>query len=393
MTRRLLALALLLGGCTATGPAEAADCNDLDKAAGQRVDASPMLAACLRKLPTGGRFELKPGIYLLRSAIRIEKPVTIATAGLSEGSPGCGSRSAKCATLQIAMDSHSAEERGMPMEVAADRVTLSHLVIDGSGMSKARRRHCADPRMRPMGGGLRISGSDFSLLKSRLSNVACYTAIEIVAGANRPTIAGNVIGPNGDHRPGGNWSDGVTIHESAGAKVSSNLFIDNTDVQLILGGCRSCRIVGNRFRHSGTFSGGAFAELMIHAWPSTSGDYPGTVVERNDVDCGPRRRCGYGIMVGSGPWYDRPVSGARVTGNRIANARIALNIDSLDGRSQISGNLVASSGGRFRSDCGVRDWPAVNVAPGSARFVVGDPSNVKEGSVATAHCLLNRDND
>ena len=391
MTRKALTFLLLLGGCTAPGRAEEATCRALQSTADRAVDSSSALMDCLRKLPAGARLELKPGVYRIERPIRISKPVTIATAGLAAGSPGCGTSGARCATLRIDIGSGVRAKRTTPIEVVADRVTFSHLVIDGSGLSPARRRLCATPELRPLGGGIRVSASGFSLRSSRLRNIACYTALEVVTGAKTPLITGNVIGPNGDHRPGENWSDGVTVHDSAGAEVSGNLFIDNTDVQLIFGGCRDCRIVGNRFRHSGSFAGGAFAELMIHAWPSSSGDYKGTVVTRNDVDCGPLRRCGYGIMIGSSPWYDQPVRGARVTGNRVANARIGLNVDSLDGPTEISGNVVTSSGGRFRSDCGTRNWPAANLAPGSRRFVVGDPSNLEEGSVATAHCLLNRD--
>jgi hypothetical protein len=390
MTSKWLFLLLLLAGCGLTDQAGAATCGGLAKAADRPVDASPALVDCLRKLPPGARLELKPGVYRLERPIRIEKPVTITTAGLAGSSPGCSGASGTCATLQIAIDALAPKARIMPVEIAADGVTLSHMVIDGSGMSVARRRFCADPASRPLGGGLRVSGSHFTLRKSALRGIACYTALEIVAGAKNPTVTGNVIGPNGDHRPGGNWADGVTIHDSAGALVSGNLFIDNTDVQLILGGCINCRIEKNRFRHGGSFGGGAFAELMIHGWPSTSGDYRGTVVAGNDVDCGRLRRCGFGIMIGSSPWYDRPVSGAKVIGNRVANAMIGLNIDALSGPSEISGNIVAASGGRYRSDCGLRNWPAVNVAPGSSRFVRGDPSNKREGSVSTRRCLLNR---
>jgi hypothetical protein len=392
MPLRLMLLMALLGGCSATSGAKAATCEALGKAAGGVADASAALAACLREVAAGGRIELKPGVYRLQRPIRIDKPVTIVTAGLGNNSPGCGSSSSRCATLRIDIEAEGAAKRTMPVEIIADGVTLSHLVIDGSGMSPARRRFCGQPELRPLGGGLRVSGSNFALRNSWLRNVACYTALEIVTGSKNPVIAGNVIGPNGDHRPGQNWSDGVTVHDSAGALVTANLFIDNTDVQLIFGGCRSCRIVANRFRHSGSFQGGSFADLMIHAWPSSSGDYEGSVFERNDVDCGPLRRCGYGIMIGSSPWYDQPVKGAKVTGNRIANAMIGLNVDALDGPTEISGNRVVDSGGRFWSDCGTHSWPAANVAPGSGRFVIGDPTNVEEGSVATAHCLLNRDN-
>jgi hypothetical protein len=159
----------------------------------------------------------------------------------------------------------------------------------------------------------------------------------------------------------------------------------------VLGGCRGCRIDRNSFGHGGTFAGASFAELMLHAWPNTSGDFTGTIVTANRIDCGPRRRCGYGIMIGSAPWYAGSTVGGAVTRNVVSNALVGINVDALTGPMDIRGNIVRASGGRYRSDCGLRDWPAVNVAPGSVRFVRGDPSDLAEGSVSTRGCLLARD--
>ena len=54
--------------------------------------------------------------------------------------------------------------------------------------------------------------------------------------------------------------------------------IDNTDVDLIFGGCRNCMISDNKISHTDDFSGSSFAALMIHAWPSTSGDFTGSTL-------------------------------------------------------------------------------------------------------------------
>lgn len=365
-------------------------CSLLSYPAGSSSDVSAALTDCLAKTPSGGRLELPAATYQLRRPIVISKPIRISTAGLAAGSPSCSKLPAgRCATFSIEPQG-AAQGGGMPFSITADGVSLSHLVVQGSGRASKPLRDCAQPDRRPLGGGIRVSGSGFVLRKSILRDFTCYTALEVTAGSNSPLVENNVIGPNGDHRPGEAWSDGVTIHDSHAAVVRRNMFIDNTDVQLILGGCRKCLIENNRFRHSGSFSRASFAELMLHSWPNTSGDFAGTVVQGNRIDCGQYRRCGYGIMVGAAPWYKGRMSGGKIIGNDVRNAIIAINIDALSGPVEFRDNRVRSSGGRYQSDCGVRHWPAVNVGPSSKPLVRGDPSDRPEDSVGTSGCLLNR---
>ena len=84
------------------------------------------------------------------------------------------------------------------------------------------RGFCGRPEARPSGGGIRVSASGFGLRKSVLRNFTCYTALEVTAGRRGAAIEDNRVGPNGDHRPGEVWSDGVTIHDSASAIVRRN---------------------------------------------------------------------------------------------------------------------------------------------------------------------------
>lgn len=387
LARSMIAVLFGLVAACSARPADA--CATLASYGRSGADASRALDECLKRIPSGGRLEMAPGVYRLSRPVIIDRPVRISTAGLAATSPSCGSLPAgRCATLLI--DPRVTRPSQMPLTVSASSVNLSHLIVRGVGTTPRQRGYCAQPDQRPSGGGIRVTGSNFSLRRSLLRDFACYTALEVTAAAKRPVIAGNVIGPNGDHRPGEVWADGITIHDSESALVNDNVFTDNTDVQLVLGGCRSCRIENNRFAHSGAFERASFAELMLHSWPNTSGDFTGTVVRGNRIDCGAARSCGYGIMIGAAPWYEGRMNGGTITGNSVRNALLGINIDGLTGPVEIRGNQVAASGGRARSDCGIRDWPAVNVAPKSAHLVRGDPSNRREGSVKTRRCLLNR---
>lgn len=391
---RFIRLSLLVVGAAVgwSCQAAAAPCERLPDLVNSQEDASEALEDCIERTQPLGALALRPGVYRIERSLVIDKPITLSTAGLIGDPRGCAELPAHaCATLLLNPQSPRASGKVMPLEVRGDRVTLDHLRVVGSGISAQARARCGTPALRPLGGGIRVSGTDFSLRKSVLRSFACYTAVEVISAAYGPRIENNVIGPNGDHRPGGIWADGVTIHDTADAVVAGNLFIDNTDVQLILGGCRSCRIQNNRFRHSGSFSGASFAELMLHSWPTTSGDFTGSVVTGNDIDCGAWRRCGYGIMIGAEPWYSGRARGGAVTGNRVSNALMALNVDALTGPMEIRSNYVRNSGGRHRSDCGTRDWPAANIAPASVGMIQGDPTDAKEASISTARCLLNRE--
>lgn len=395
--RFLLLIATAIFAVSCAKPANA--CSSLSKFANSRLDASAALLDCIDRTAVGGRLELAPATYVVRRQFRILKPIVIATAGVADSAPGCDKLGAgRCATIRVDLDD-APYTNIMPVEIAADGIGLIHLMFEGSSDPRLRA-DCKQADRRPLGGGLRVLNSRFTLRKSVLRHFTCYTSMEVLAGSNALTIEDNVIGPNGDHRPGDIWSDGITVHDSEDTVVRRNLFVDNTDVQLIFGGCRRCRIENNQFRHSGPFSKASFAELMLHAFLNTSGDYRGTVVSGNVIDCGKSRLCGYGIMIGANPWkagenrhYPGAMFGGIIRDNRISNAMVGINIDSPTGPVEVYGNRVMSSGGRYRSDCGVRDWPAVNVAPGAVTFVKGDPSNLSEGSTSSTSCIINREED
>ena len=387
---------VLIAGVAASCARPASACPALTPFANSSQDASAALLDCVEATPEGGRLDLPAATFVIRRQVRITRPITIATAGISDSAPGCARLGeGRCATVRVDLDP-ALNPNIMPIETVADGISLTHLVIEGTDNPQVRA-DCGQADRRPLGGGLRVWKSNFTARKSTFRNFSCYTTMEILAGATSLTIEDNHVGPNGDHRPGEIWSDGITIHDSEDSVIRRNFFIDNTDVQLILGGCRRCRIEDNEFRHSGAFERASFAALMLQAFPSTTGDYSGAIVTGNRIDCGPARRCGFGIMVGANPWkagenprYPGAMFGGTITGNSIANALIGINIDSPTGPVEIHGNQVRSSGGTHGSDCGPRNWPAVNIAPGAVRWVKGDPSNLAEGSASTTGCIINR---
>jgi hypothetical protein len=107
------------------------------------------------------------------------------------------------------------------------------------------------------------------------------------------------------------------VFDADDSVIAFNSVMDNTDVQLIIGGCRRCRINDNTLGHSGMTYGSPTAPrshgaLMLHAWPQvhygalwsavpTSGDFTDADISHNWIDC--RGECGVGVLFGGNPWY------------------------------------------------------------------------------------------
>jgi hypothetical protein len=135
--------------------------------------------------------------------------------------------------------------------------------------------------------------------------------------------------------------------------------VDNTDIDLIFGGCQDCVIQSNVITHTDDLTGGSFAALMIQKWPSTSGDYSGTDISGNVIDCGPNRDCGSALYIGSEGWYDETPFGSQVPGqvdaaihhNSVSNAKNGMYIAAQ--RFSIYANDFTNAHGQsFKSSCG-----------------------------------------
>lgn len=72
---------------------------------------------------------------------------------------------------------------------------------------------------------------------------------------------------NGARVPAHNQhSDGLTVHQAIRASIISNTFIDNTDAQLIAGGCTDCMITSNDIRHTGDPALASHAVFSLHSF-------------------------------------------------------------------------------------------------------------------------------
>jgi hypothetical protein len=371
-------------------PATAPSCAAVATLAGDRQDAGPALQACLDATPAHGTVVLPAGRYRIATPVHIRRAVTLTTRGLARTAPSCFANEQRCALLHLAISPAATTGGIMPLEVTSDAVRLDHLVFQGTRLSDpaGSAKRCAVEVLRPMAGGVRIAGNAVVVTRSVFRDMGCYTALEYGTGVGA-VITDNAFVGNGTHNVLLGWADGLTIHTARKFRVSGNRFHDNTDVQLIFGSCVDCTVTQNVFTHGGTAAGGSFAELMLHAWPkATSGDYTGTQVTRNRIDCGTKRRCGFGIMIGSAPWYAAPAFGGAVTDNRVRGAMLALNVDTLTGPMVIARNDLSVSTGTYPGMCGPQriGGVAINIAP-AARAFLSPPASGRTSS--THHCILN----
>jgi hypothetical protein len=366
--------------------AEAQLCPALSRLRDSNQDASPVIRDCLTASPN---LLIKPGVYTIKTPLVLDRAAIISSYGASK-SYKCRSIKSKCAIFQIEFTDFIKNNKDAPIVVRHEDVEIYSLIFVGALKGKAASDEigCPSGDFRATGGILRFYSSKFTLKNSFLFGAVCSTAVGINANNINSTIVGNVIGPNGLHSSVGSWSDGITIYDARNMRVSNNLFVDNTDVQLIFGGCVNCVISDNRFRHSQESIRGSFADLMVHAWLDSSGDFSGSEIYMNDVNCGKQRQCGFGVMIGGRPWYPTDAHGGRFFHNKIANARFGLDVDGLNGPMDIFGNSVSTSGGLYNSKCGLKIWPEINITSRSRRFLSG---KVGAAEIDTSGCIVNQD--
>lgn len=322
----------------------------------------------LDTLSAGATLALPPGRMVLTAPLVLRRQVTLTTGNVAGP---CREDGTNCATL-VLRPSAGGPPRP-PVTLAAAGIVLDHLVIEGPKADPARddTAACNGPGKAALG-GVFVNALNVTIRDSVVRDVACYSAVVAEAGAEGFRFERNAVLSNGSHDRRDMWADGLTVIDGVDDVIRDNLFRDNTDVQLVLGGCLRCTVAQNRLEETDAPGAGAFAGLLVHGWPNTSGDYAGTAITGNTIDCGPSHRCGFGLGVGGRAWYVSPTSGGLIADNHISRAGIGINVDDATGPITLRNNWVTESGGVVHSHCG--DWltGAVNITAASRRFV--DPT-------------------
>ncbi len=149
-------------------------------------------------------------------------------------------------------------------------VVLDHVVLDGSRFNRlttAPATSCANGD-NSRGFNAANHGCNGCQFTNSVSMWAvCGTGYEWTGLS--PVITDSVFAHNGDHFTKNMWSDGLTLNSADGALVSGCTFLDNSDVNLIIGGGVAARLENNLvvLRQNGCFAGSCSLSLFL---PSNS---------------------------------------------------------------------------------------------------------------------------
>jgi hypothetical protein len=371
-------------------------CSALAALNGSSADASGVLQGCLDNAPATSTLELPPGKYDIAHQIHITKPLTLRTQGKTDSMARCDLDDPTCA--QLIADPNFSQQWGV-LTIGANpptpggslqNVTLDHIIINGN--NKARWNGPAGVQLAPpiLNSGIGHNLMVFDCSNCRFTNnVLKYGLSATAFGYNfvwpaqgypavhnhDVIITNNLIAYNGVHDRSLSWSDGLTMHDGDHFIITANTFIDNTDGQFITGGCTNCIIQRNTLTNSGTFEGGSYVAFNLQAWiypltngtQTSSGDYTGTDISNNIIDCSPNQRCGFGMYLGDAAWGFTPpgtITGGHIHDNQITNAEQGLNVDTFQGV-LFEHNSISNSGGMHYTNRGQRLMGACNIAPGA----------------------------
>jgi hypothetical protein len=333
-----------------------------DVAGGQ--PASDAIQTCLDATGSSGELALPPGVYRVTGTIHVGRGITLRTAGVASDAAACGVAGAPaCATLRA--DANLLVTRGF-VHLEDDDVTLDHVVLDGNRAARlgSEAAHlCASGTNGPGFNAIAAGCTHCTLRMSATINALCGTGFEW-NGADA-FIGGNLVRDNGDHTSTNMWSDGITITATQNAQVIANYFLDNSDVDLILGSNHGGAVAHNTVVHGRQDS---FAGLMLDNFNgSASGDFISADITANAITC--NGRCDYGIQLGPHPWYpSMNIQGGNVTGNTVAGARMGIDADGAGTASApitITGNQVDATPPSAMFLCGARPTSRFNVSPDS----------------------------
>ena len=323
-------------------------CSALAPYNGTSTDASAVLQACIDAEVSGGVVELPAGKYYLDHQIKIYyKPITIKTQGKTSDMPRCVfGHVHDCAEL---IASRTLADCGGLLDVAYSGSVIDHIIVNGNKDGRrgtTAENYCKASNTCP-GYNMRLRCSGCSFKNSVSENALCGTGMEVSGKNDNVHVTNSLFAFNGIHDSSMLWADSLTVHDCSNSVFTGNSFVDGTDIDFIFGGCQNCVIQNNNIRHTNQFRGAAFASLMIHAWSSTSGNYTGTVLSNNAVDCGEKKRCGFGLYLGADAWYITNSYGGSFHDNTVTNAQQGVVLDDVHHMEVYNNPVSGVSGYRY----------------------------------------------
>jgi len=315
------------------------------------VDASRQFQQCVDGVTAGGTLAVPPGTYSIGQTIKLNHALTLTTASAAGAAACLAPAAPPCATLRA-----SAALSGELVSMAGSGVIIDHLVVDGNRAARLQSMAASRCSSGQNHAGCNVYGLSCvscSFIDSASTNALCGTGLGWVG--RDCTIRNNLIFGNGDHFTRNMWSDGVTLLDGDGCVVTGNTFVDNSDINLILGSGSKATVKGNVVQMK---AGKCFGGIMLDNFNGgTKGNYSQLNLEGNTVDCG-AQKCDYGMQMGPGSWYvpaAQPVGG-RVVSNTVSGANILYNFNRMGSPEQplvFYGNIYGTHRpGNYTAWCG-----------------------------------------
>ena len=298
-------------------------CTSFTAWAGKNIDVSGALQYCIDNTPVGATLEIPAGKYYLNHQVKIDRRITITSAGKLITDPGCTESSNDCAEL---IASAALNEPG-GMLLITDIEALHHIIINGNKSVRYSTRaaqYCSSMIDNRYGFNATLTADEAEIVGNVFKNALGGTGLVVKGGRHDLVIRNNLFANNGVHNREGLWADGLTVINISNLRIEGNRFHDNSDIDLILGGAVNSIVTGNEITHSSSPGTGSFAGLMLQKWATSSGNYIGSVISNNVIDGGPGRSIGSGIYLGSEGWYDETPYGSTVPGT--ASALVSNNV-------------------------------------------------------------------
>ena len=216
-----------------------------------------------------------------------------------------------------------------------------------NGPYRRRRDDCVDGRAP---GNIFLQGNGFQFRDNESQHAMCGTGLGLLGSSY--DVQHNYVSYNGRDKnsgaPGAPWSDGMTVLSCERGYIAHNVLVDNTDIDLVLGGGRGCVVESNTIAHFGKY---AFAGLGIGNF-NNNGDHTGSEFRGNKIYSGVPDRLSMGILVGSHPWSTQVWvhNAGRVVGNTSYGNVLNLVVEGVRGGEVVGNNVYDPQGSD--SGCG-----------------------------------------
>lgn len=334
--KHLLWACLLLTACSTGSPPISISCGQ-NVVNSPGIDATPSLQTCFN---SGDIINLAPGIYNIEGVLHLNRPhhQVIQTVNVTSGPPCLEDGAQSCAVLQA-----NQHNKG-PAIISGEgvSVTFNYIALDGN---KADRR-------------LFYKNTDWvngqaynaSILDCSNCSFNGFASVNAAQGTGLAFSGFNAVFENDSFRNNGYgkpnyttdnaWSDGLTIGAVPNLIIRNSLFINNSDVDLVMGSTPNAIIENNTIGNTDNF---AFAGFMMNTFaPSSVKDFTGAQIRNNNVTC-LNGACGIGIMIGPNFWDKTlpPITNGAVYNNSVQGAIFGIMIDGAVG-TQVYGNTVSN---------------------------------------------------